>query len=176
MHKLVAIFVLLSNVAFSAPSKHTTSPTEAFGFQPGADRKLADWKELTAYFQELGSESNRVRYEEVGQTTEGRPFTTVTISSPETIAHLGRYKEILRRLADPRITSPEQAKQLVADGKTVLVVTCNVHSTEIASSQSATEFVYRLHSTTAARRTQIISGTPGTTPSASTAAEHTVCA
>jgi hypothetical protein len=53
-------------------------------------------------------------------------------------------KEIQRKLADPRITSPEEAKRLIAEGKTVLVVTCNVHSTEIASSQSATEFAYQL--------------------------------
>jgi len=114
------------------------------GCQLLSDRKLADWKQLTAYFQKLGSESNRVRYDEVGKTTEGRPFITVTISAPETIAHLDRYKEILRKLADPRITTPEEAKQLVANGKTVLVVTCNIHSTEIASSQSATEFAYQL--------------------------------
>ncbi len=144
MKRLLAAVLLLSSAALAAPAKHITSPTEAFGFQPGTDRKLADWKELTAYFQKLGSESDRVRYEEVGKTTEGRPFITVTISSPETLAHLDHYKEIARKLADPRITSPDQAKQLVVDGKTVLVVTCNVHSTEIASSQSATEFAYQL--------------------------------
>jgi len=144
MKRIVAALLLLTGMAHAAPEKHITSPTEAFGFQPGTDRKLADWKELTTYFKKLGSESNRVRYEEVGKTTEGRPFITVTISSPDTIAHLARNKEILRRLADPRITTPEEAKNFIADGKTVLVVTCNIHSTEIASSQSATEFAYQL--------------------------------
>jgi hypothetical protein len=144
MKKFIAIFILLSSVAFAAPTKHITSPDEAFGFQPGADRKLADWKELTTYFRKLGSESDRVRFEEVGKTTEGRPFVTVTISAPENIAHLDHYKSIQKKLADPRTTSPQEAKQLVAEGKTVLVVTCNIHSTEIASSQSATEFAYKL--------------------------------
>jgi hypothetical protein len=124
--------------------KHVTSPETAFGFKPGADRKLADWRELTAYFKKLSTESDRVRYEEVGKTTEGRPFIAVTISSAENLAHLARYQEIQRKLADPRITTPEDAKQLIAEGKTVLVVTCNIHSTEIASSQSATEFAYQL--------------------------------
>ena len=67
-------------MALAAPQKHITSPTEAFAFQPGADRKLADWTEITTYFQKLSSESNRVCYEEAGKTTEGRPFVTVTIS------------------------------------------------------------------------------------------------
>jgi hypothetical protein len=144
MKRIAAALLLFSSVALAAPAKHITSPTEAFGFQPGADRKLADWKELTAYFQKLGTESNRVRYEEVGKTTEGRPFITVTISAPENLAKLEHYKQIQSKLADPRTTTPDEAKRLVAEGKTVLVVTCNIHSTEIASSQSATEFAYQL--------------------------------
>jgi hypothetical protein len=144
MKRLLMAFFFLPSVALAVPPKHITSPTEAFGFQPGADRKLADWKEITAYFQRLSSESDRVRYEEVGKTTEGRPFVTVTISAPENLARLEHYKQIEARLADPRKTTPEEAKQLVAEGKTVLVVTCNIHSTEIASSQSSTEFAYQL--------------------------------
>jgi hypothetical protein len=139
---LTAIFLL--SVTLSAQTQHITSPTEAFGFQPGADRKLADWKELTAYFKKLSSESNRVRFEEVGKTTEGRPFVTVTISAAENLVKLEHYKQIQARLADPRETTAEEAKELIAEGKTVLVVTCNIHSTEIASSQSSAEFAYQL--------------------------------
>jgi len=144
MKRIAAVILLFSSFAAAVQPKHITSPTEAFGFQPGADRKLADWKEITSYFQKLSSESDRVRYEEVGKTTEGRPFVTVTISAPENLAKLAHYKQIQNKLADPRTTTPEEAKQLIAEGKTVLVVTCNIHSTEIASSQSATEFAYQL--------------------------------
>ena len=144
MRKIVGLFLLLVSSVPLKAEKRMTSPEQAFGFKPGADRKLADWKELTAYFKKLSTESDRIRYEEVGKTTEGRPFITVTISSPENLAHLAHYQEIQDKLADPRTTSPEQAKKLISEGKTVLVVTCNVHSTEIASSQSATEFAYQL--------------------------------
>src|SRR6202022_2212723 len=138
---LVAI-LLLSPLALA--QRTITSPEQAFGFKPGTDRKLADWQELTAYFQKLAAESARVHYEEVGKTTEGRPFVAVTISSADNIAHLEEYRKIQTALADPRVTNAEQAKDLIARGKTVLVVTCNIHSTEIASSQSAPEFAYRL--------------------------------
>lgn len=144
MKKLFILFALIAQLALAAPVKHITSPEEAFGFKPGTDRKLADWNQLTKYFQKLASESDRIRYTEVGKTTEGRPFIAVTISAPENLAHIAHYLDIQRRLADPRITSPEEAKPLIAEGKTVLVVTCNIHSTEIASSQSATEFAYLL--------------------------------
>ena len=135
-------------VLFSASLLHAqqavTSPEQAFGFKPGTDRKLADWVQLTSYFKTLSTQSDRIRYEEVGKTTEGRPFVTVTISSAPNIAHLDDYRKIQAALADPRVTSEQQAKDLIAKGKTVLVVTCNIHSTEIASSQSASEFAYRL--------------------------------
>lgn len=147
MRVFVLLLLLISfNAAPLMAQKHLTSPEAAFGFKPGTDRKLTDWSELTAYFKKLSTESDRIRYEEVGKTTEGRPFITVTISAPENLAHLAHYQEIQRKLADPRTTTPEEAKSLIAEGKTVLVVTCNIHSTEIASSQSATEFAYQLAS------------------------------
>src|ERR1700744_4837073 len=144
MKKILLLFAIASQVALAASAKHITSPEEAFGFKPGTDRKLADWTQLTVYFQKVATESDRIRYAELGKTTEGRPFIAFTISAPENLAHIERYQEIQRKLADPRTTTPDQAKQLIAEGKTVLVVTCNIHSTEIASSQSATEFAYRL--------------------------------
>ena len=76
----------------------------------------------------------KIRYEEAGKTTEGRPFATVTISSPENLAHANEYKDIVAKLSDPRVTTEEQAKALIAKGKAVVVVTCNIHATEIASS------------------------------------------
>lgn len=144
MRKAVALFSLLMPLLTAVAQTNITSPEQAFGFKPGTDRKLADWNQLTSYFKTLGSQSNRVHYDEVGKTTEGRPFIAVTISSPDNLSHLEDLRKIQEQLADPRTTSPELAKELIARGKTVLVVTCNIHSTEIASSQSATEFAYRL--------------------------------
>jgi len=139
---LISSLLLVALPAFATP--HITSPEEAFGFKPGTDRKLADWPQLTAYFKRLASESDRVRYAELGKTTEGRPFIALTISAPENLANISHYLDIQRRLADPRITSPQAAEQLIAEGRSVVVVTCNIHSSEIASSQSATEFAYLL--------------------------------
>jgi hypothetical protein len=144
MKKFIAALFLLATALPGLGQKHVTSPEEEFGFKIGADRKLADWNQLTAYYKKLSTESDRIRYEELGKTTEGRPFIAVTISAPENLAHLDHYIDIQRRLADPRITSPEEAKKLVAEGKTILAVTANIHSTEIASSQSVALFAYKL--------------------------------
>jgi hypothetical protein len=105
MKKVFLLFAVASQLALATPAKHITSPEEAFGFKPGTDRKLADWSQLTAYFQKIANESDRIRYAEVGKTTEGRPFIAVTISAPENLAHIERYREIQRKnwqIREPR--------------------------------------------------------------------------
>src|ERR1700744_214087 len=135
------ILLLLSVMTLVVRSEsQITSPEQAFGFKLGSDRRLADWVQLTAYYKKLANESPRIRYEELGKTTEGRPFVAVTITSADNMAHLEEYRKIQAQLADPRITSPEEAKRLIARGKTILAVTCNIHSSEIASSQSCADF------------------------------------
>ena len=38
------------------------SPEEFFGFEMGADRKLARWDKLVEYYEILGRESDRLRF------------------------------------------------------------------------------------------------------------------
>lgn len=153
------LFPAIAVLSAVALGQSITSPEEAFGFKPGADRKLADWKQLTTYFETVSHQSKRVHFENLGLTTEGRPFVSLVISSPENLERAEEYKEILRRLADSRKTTADQAKELAQRGKAVLVVTCNIHSTEIASSQSAAEFVYRLASSEAPSVREILDNT-----------------
>jgi len=110
----------------------------------GADQMVLDWAKVVSYFQSLPDASDRIRVEELGKSTEGRPFIAATIASPETLAHLDRYREIQRRLADPRLTTGSEAERLAAEGKTVVLITCSIHATELASTQTAVEFAYRL--------------------------------
>src|SRR6188508_1554601 len=66
--------VLLVSLSRAAAAEGVPSPDEFFGFHVGADRTLADWTQMTAYFRALAEASPRVRTEEVGRTTDGRPF------------------------------------------------------------------------------------------------------
>ena len=65
---------------FLVPSLHVvqaaqiTSPEQFLGFQVGADRKLADWQQISSYFRLLDEQSERVLVQEAGRTTEGNPF------------------------------------------------------------------------------------------------------
>jgi murein tripeptide amidase MpaA len=105
---------------------------------------VLDWDKVISYFQAIKASSDRIRVDELGKSTEGRPFIAATIAAPDTLRHLDRYVEIQRRLADPRLTSEAEAEKLAAEGKTVVLITCSIHATELASTQTAVEFAYRL--------------------------------
>ena len=117
---------------------------EFLGFPVGADRQMADWSQMCAYFRHLAKETDRMRLDELGLTTEGRPFICMTIAAPEVLADLETYRGIQKRLADPRGLSPAEAETLIARGKAVILHTCAVHATEIAASQVTMESVHEL--------------------------------
>jgi hypothetical protein len=135
-----AAFLLLAWSALAAPP----APASWFGHPIGADRTVLDWDKVVSYFQELAKSSDRIRVEELGKTAEGRPFVAATIADPETLRHLDRYIAIQQRLADPRKTTPEEAERLIPEGKTVVLLTCSIHATEIASTHTAVEYAYKL--------------------------------
>jgi len=120
------------------------TPRSYFGHEIGADKTVLDWDKVAGYFQLLAKSSDRIRVEELGKSTEGRPFLAATIADPATFRRLDRYIEIQQKLADPRKTPPAEAEKLFAEGKTVVLITCSIHSTEIASTHTAVEFAYRI--------------------------------
>ncbi len=146
MKKLAPVpFVLLflfSNLAFAQPP----SPESRLGFQVGADRKLADWKEIINYFALLDKASNRLQVVELGKSTEGRPLVLAVITSPQNFARLEDILNIQRRLADPRQVHPDSLVSYLRRGRSVVMVNCSIHSTEIAASQMAMELAYKLAS------------------------------
>jgi hypothetical protein len=142
-HGLLWFTTLL--VLAGTASSQVPSPESVLGFQVGADRKLADWGQVVDYFNKVALASpDRVLMKEIGKSTLGKPFVALTISSADNLRHLDRYLEIQRRLADPRLTTGQQAAQLLHEGKAVVLITCTVHSSEVASTQTAMQFVYKL--------------------------------
>ncbi len=71
----------------------------------------------------------------------------VVLTSEANQTRLDRYRDIARQLANPDKLSAEQARTLIAEGKTILLVTCSIHSTEVGSTQMAPEFAYQVATT-----------------------------
>jgi hypothetical protein len=127
------------------------APEDVLGFRPGDDRKLASWAKVIEYFQKLDAASDRGKFEQIGKTTKGAPFVYATISAPENLAQLETYKAIQAKLADPRqlgtgSVADRRAAALVKRGKTVVAITCGIHSTEVGSYLSSMLIAHRLAS------------------------------
>jgi hypothetical protein len=95
---LGVLFLTAASAAFAA----IPSPQESFGFPVGSDRKLADWQQLVDYYQQLAKNSDRVRFADLGKTTEGRPFVLLTISAPANISE--------SNASSPTRAAPRQSK------------------------------------------------------------------
>src|SRR5215212_2840810 len=104
------------------------TPKAHFGHEIGADRTVLDWDRVVSYFHALAASSPRIRVQEIGKTTEGRPLIAAILAAPETLGNLGRYIEIQKKLADPRLTPPSEVEALFAQGKAVVMITCSIHS------------------------------------------------
>ena len=124
------------------------SPSEFLKMNVGADRTLADYKQIRSYFEALAKASPRVDLKVLGKTTLGDEMIMAVISSEENIRNQERIKADAKRLADPRGLSDGEAERIIRDGKAIVLVTCNIHSTEIASSQMAMEWAHALATAT----------------------------
>ena len=131
-------------LAVSAPAAEVPSPESVLGFRPGEDRKLADWSQIVDYFQKLAAASPRLRLEEIGKTTEGRPFVMATISSEANLARLDDLRRINARLYDPRGLGDDEARSLLAQGRTIVALNHGIHSTEVAATQTSMETAFQL--------------------------------
>jgi Zinc carboxypeptidase len=120
------------------------SPLGFHGYIAGAEGKLTYAEDVYRYMRALETASPRVKVFSVGKTEEGREFIVVAVANEETIANLDRYRDITRKLADPRKLTDDEAKGLIAQGKPMYYLTGAMHSPETASPEMLMELAYRL--------------------------------
>ncbi len=129
------------------------SPQQVFGHVMGADRKLVGWDGIVDYLRLVAQRSDRVNFREVGKTSQGRPYIILEIASPETLRQLDRYRALQRRLyfqdarpgQDPdSVHTAAQRRELLDQHKAVVLVSANIHATEIGAAQMSLELVHEL--------------------------------
>jgi hypothetical protein len=120
------------------------TPLAFNGYIAGASDHLSYPAQIDAYMRALAAASPRVAVFSIGTTEEGREMIAVAVADAETIAGLDRYKEITRRLADPRTLDDATARRLIAEGKPIYYFTGGLHSPETGSPEMLMELAYRL--------------------------------
>lgn len=139
-------FLLLFAVIFCSTAlmaQDVPHPSDVFGFEPGADYKLADYDQMLDYYNKLDQASERVKKITIGESVLGRPMILLFISSEQNIEQLEKYRSISEKLSRARI-SQQEAKQLSEEGKAVVWIDGGMHSTELAHGQMTSELAYNI--------------------------------
>jgi hypothetical protein len=137
--------VLLLLVTAAAQQSPIPTPEQFFGFRMGTDNKLARWDKIVDYMKQVSGSSDRIRFRELGKSTNGNPFIALEIASPDTLKSLDRYKQMERKLYfQGGAPTDAERDEIFKQGKVVVLITTTIHATEIGASQMVVELVHRL--------------------------------
>jgi hypothetical protein len=151
-----AVLALLAAAPLTA-QRGVPAPREHFGFEIGEDRKLANWTQLSAYYDRLAQASPRVKIDTIGRSTMGRPMVMMTITSEANHGRLAELQDIQLRLSDPRrVSGDAELQRLFDEGRTVVLITHAIHSTEVGSAQTAARLAHRLATRSDAETREIL--------------------
>jgi hypothetical protein len=134
---LVASFVTL------AAAQSIPTPSDFLKVTVGGDGVLISYDQAVAYWKAVAEKSERIKVQELGQTSMGLPYVVAIVTSPENHKKLDYYRDLNDRLYDPRKTTPAQAKTLIAEGKTIVAIQMAIHATEVGAAQMSPELAYR---------------------------------
>ena len=124
-------------------SAQVPKPVDVFGFEPGADYKLAKYNLLMDYYQRLDKASNRVKMVQIGKSVLGKPLMLLMVSSEANMKQLEKWRSISEQLSRARIDA-KQARSLAETGKAVVWIDVGLHASEVAAAQMMPELAYRL--------------------------------
>jgi hypothetical protein len=120
------------------------TPQAILGHIVGAPNILSYSHEVYKYFDALDKASPRVQVIRVGKTEEGRDWILAIIADEATLRNIGKFKDILAKLSDPRKITEAAAQALIKQGKPIYWATGGMHSTETGSVEMLMELAYRL--------------------------------
>jgi hypothetical protein len=121
------------------------SPKDVLGYHIGAPAKLTYYADILRYYRALAAAlPGRVTVETIGRSDEDRELVVVWISSDENIANLQKNRDKLAKIADPRGSSPEEIRRLIATTRPQYHLMGGLHSGETGPSEMLMELAYRL--------------------------------
>jgi hypothetical protein len=121
------------------------SPKDVLGYHIGAPSTLTYYADSLKYYRALAAAlPGRVKIETIGKSDEDRELVVVWISSDENITNLQRNRDNLAQIADPRRSSPDHIRQLIASTKPHYHLMGGLHSGETGPSEMLMELAYRL--------------------------------
>jgi hypothetical protein len=113
------------------------TPAEYLGYEIGDYHTRYD--QLVNYFKVLAEKSDRVQYQEIGQSIGKRPLVVLTITDPGNFANLETIRQNQLAIADPSRPLPD-----LKNHPAIVFMAHNVHGNEASSGESALMMAYFL--------------------------------
>jgi Zinc carboxypeptidase len=111
----------------------------------GWGEDISSHAEIERYLRALaGAAPDRSRLVKYGETIEKRGLYLLVITAAKNLSRLEEIRAANLRLADPRLTTPEQAKAIAATTPAIVWMAYGVHGDEISSSDAALLTAYHL--------------------------------
>ena len=123
------------------------TPKSVLGFQPTDDKTIADWSQITNYFQSWMRQAIKSRQrnrQNNARQTDDRRFYFVAAKISKISKNI---RQINQKLANPNLVKDKaELENLVKNGKTIVSISCSIHSTEIVASQMSMNLAHELAS------------------------------
>lgn len=128
---LVSILLFVITFSFSQPK----SPYE---FLPNYGKQVSHYHQVEAYFQQLVKESEWIKHQKYGETTQERNLNAYYISTPENLKNLEEIRQ--NHLFEIGLYPSKKS----SNSKAVVWLSFNVHGNEIGATESALSVAYEL--------------------------------
>ena len=107
--KFAAFAIIAALTCLTAGAQ--TSPEAFLGHRVGADRKLADYGQIKAYFEKLDAESPKLQLLTIGESTLGKPMIMAVITSEANMGRLDRYQGDHPSIEGPQGPFPRRGRE-----------------------------------------------------------------
>lgn len=149
MKKLFQFLTILLALV-SVQAEELKSPEIYFGQKIGFDKVLVSYSGIIEYFEYLDHYSARIKITDQGASTLGNRIKLIFVSTEDNLAKLNSHLALNKQLAsiaDSKSLSDRVFSAGLDEARLFLLITANLHSTEIASSQMVMILAHNLATT-----------------------------
>ncbi|MDF1542343.1 MAG: M14 family zinc carboxypeptidase [Anaerosomatales bacterium] len=143
---VVALVIPMAANAAPASSGKDSGPWWIVEPEPESPSTSYDsilYSEIAPKLREIEQSSNRVKVEVVGKSAGGRDLYFVTLSAPEAMGRLGRYKAIAQTMLKDPAKAQDMIEQL-GDFKVPVFINGSIHGNEYPGTDAAIRLIETL--------------------------------
>ncbi len=115
---------------------------QVLGYDPG--ERITNHAGIMRYFEALAATTPRMKVFEYGESWEGRKLVYAALGSEANIRKLSALQATVEEFADPRKTSPAEARKLIASLPAIVWLSAGVHGDEVSAPEAALVLAYHL--------------------------------